>query len=478
MPPRTPSRPVRALRRGAAVWLVAALTACGGGSADSQTPQGRAPAAARSVTARVEASRRTAIVEAVERVSPAVVSISVTARRRRAESPFDFLFIPQSREQVVQGFGTGFIVRPDGIVLTNQHVVGGAETVVVTLGDGTELPASLVGEDPTTDVAVLRVEGRQFPVAPIGRSTDLLTGEWVVALGNPYSYLLGNAEPTVTAGVVSATGRNILPSRDQSGLYLDMIQTDAAINPGNSGGPLVNALGEIVGMNSSIFSQSGGSIGLGFAIPIERALRVADEIVRSGQVRRAWTGVEVAGADAMGDWKSQGGVLVRSVSPGGPGARAGLRAGSVLVAANSRPLRNFLDWEAVKLDLHVGDSVVLGVREDGGTVTRRLVSGDLPTVTAERVRLRQDIDLVTVTPGIRAERQLRSEQGALVVRISEPMAEQAGLAEGDVIVAINRAPVAAAEEVREFLDTLRPGTAFRIYVERGGRYTYTDLVLR
>jgi serine protease Do len=462
---------------------VAALTACGGGRADSQTPADRRPPdaprrTATVATARVDESRRTAIVRAVERVSPAVVSISVTARRRRSESPFDFFFIPQSRDQVVQGFGTGFIVRPDGIVVTNQHVVSGAESVIVTLPDGTELPASVVGEDPTTDIAVLRLQGPRFAVAPIGRSTDLLTGEWVVALGNPYSYLLGNSEPTVTAGVVSATERNILPSRDQTGLYLDMIQTDAAINPGNSGGPLVNASGEVVGMNSSIFSQSGGSIGLGFAIPIERALRVADEIVRNGRVRRAWTGVEVAGADAMEDWKRQGGVLVRSVAPGGPGARAGLRAGAVLVEANGRPLRNFLDWEAVKLDLHVGDSVELGVREAGRTVSRRLVTGDLPTVTAERVRLRQDIDLVTVTPGIRAERQLRSDGGALVLRISGAMADQLGLAEGDVIVGINRTPVTAAEEVREFLEGLQRGTAFRIYVERGGRYTYTDLVLR
>jgi serine protease Do len=464
--------------------VVLAQLACGDKPADSQVVDPARPAAPRrtpaEATAQVDASRRTAIVEAVERVAPAVVSISVTARRRRAESAFDFFFIPQDRERLVQGFGTGFIVRPDGIVITNQHVVAGADQVVVTLHDGTELPAAVVGEDATTDIAVLRITGPRFAVAPIGRSDDLLTGEWVVALGNPYSYLLGNAEPTVTAGVVSATRRNILPSRDQSGLYLDMIQTDAAINPGNSGGPLVNALGEVVGVNSSIFSQSGGSIGLGFAIPIERALGVADEIVRNGSVRRSWTGVEVAGADAMSDWKSQGGVLVRSVAPGGPGARAGLRPGMVLVEANGRPLRNFLDWEAVKLDLHVGDSVRVRVRAQGGarSVEHRLVSGDLPTVVAERVRLRQDLDLVTVSPGIRAERELRTERGALVVRVSAPMAEQTGLAEGDVIVAINRTPVTAAEEVREFLDSLRPGTAFRVYVERGGRYTYTDLVLR
>ena len=482
MTTRTPAiRHPRTRTRGlAALALCLGLLACRQEPAGSQTPPTQATESPRrAAAATVDASRRTAIVEAIQRVSPSVVSISVSARRRRrAESPFDFFFIPQGREQVVQGFGTGFIVRPDGIVITNQHVVAGAETVVVSLPDGAEYPATVVGEDATTDIAVLRIEGQRFPTAPIGQSGDLLIGEWVVALGNPYSYLLGNSEPTVTAGVVSATGRNILPSREQSGLYLDMIQTDAAINPGNSGGPLANALGEVVGVNSSIFSSSGGSVGLGFAIPIERALRVADEIVRNGSVRRAWTGLEVTGAESMREWKSQGGVQVRAVAPGSPASRAGLRPGSVLVEANGRPLRNFLDWEAVKLDLHVGDSVRLGVREGERIVTRRLVSGDLPTVTAERVRLAQDIDLVTVTPGVRAERQLRSEQGALLVRISPQMAAQTGLVDGDVIVAINRQPVIEAEEVREFLDALKPGTAFRIYVERGGRYTYTDLVLR
>ena len=139
--------------------------------------------------------------------------------------------------RLVQGYGTGFVVRANGVILTNQHVVANAEKVVVTLADGSDLPAKVLGEDPLTDIAVLKIERQGLtPIVP-GRSTDLMIGEWVVALGNPYAYLLGNAEPTVTVGVVSATGRNILPSGDQTGLYLDMIQTDAAINPGNSGGP-------------------------------------------------------------------------------------------------------------------------------------------------------------------------------------------------------------------------------------------------
>src|SRR5919112_2120991 len=238
----------------------------------------------------IDASRRTALVTAADRVSPAVVSINVSSRQQMApRSPWDFFFVPEGA-RVIQGYGTGFIVRSNGIIVTNQHVVANAQRVVVTLPDGSDVPAMVLGEDPVTDIAVLRVKRDGLPTVAVGHSTDLMIGEWVVALGNPYAYLLGNAEPTVTVGVVSATGRNILPGGDQTGLYLDMIQTDAAINPGNSGGPLTNALGEVVGVNSSIFSNSGGSVGLGFAIPIERAVRVADENIRNGSVRRAWGG--------------------------------------------------------------------------------------------------------------------------------------------------------------------------------------------
>jgi serine protease Do len=324
---------------------------------------------------------------------------------------------------------------------------------------------------------VLKVERTGLPTVALGRSTDLMIGEWVVALGNPYAYLLGNAEPSVSVGVVSATGRNILPGGDQTGLYLDMIQTDAAINPGNSGGPLANALGEIVGVNSSIFSNSGGSVGLGFAIPIERAVRVAEEIIRNGSVRRAWVGLEVQGARAMRDWKSQGGVVVASVAPGGPAARAGVRQDDVLVEANGRRLRNYLDWEAVKLDLHVGDVVQVAVRSGNTTRSRRIVTGDLPTVTAEKITVLQDLQLINVTPAVQAERSIRSEQGALIFRLSPEVSRATGLREGDVILAVDRTPVRNASEVAGLLN-VRPGQVIRIYVEREGQVTFTDLMFR
>jgi serine protease Do len=461
-------------RRLAALGLLLGLPA--GTLAAQATP--RAPS--RSTTsATLDQSRRTAIVTAAERVSPSVVSITVTSRQQaRPRSAFDAFFFPQQGDRVAQSFGTGFVYRADGYIITNQHVVAGAEQASVALSDGSEVPATVVGTDPLTDIAVLKVDRADLKVPAFGTSTDLMIGEWVVALGNPFGYMLGDANPTVTAGVVSATSRNILPSGEQTGLYLDMIQTDAAINPGNSGGPLANAAGRIVGVNSSIFTNSGGSIGLGFAIPIERALRVADQIIRAGQVRRAWWGLEVAGAEAMRDWRTQGGVTLNSVTSDGPAARAGMARGEVILKANGRTLRNFLDWESVKLDLGVGDTLRLQTRSGGVTRTRTLVSGDLPTVTAERVRIMADLELITVTPAIKAERDLRAEQGALIVNMPQNITDATGLTKGDVVLAIDRTPIRTAEQVAEIVRGLKPGQPFRVYVEREGRLVYTDIALR
>jgi serine protease Do len=467
----------RRSRAVAALGLTLLLAACG--DAPSRDPgiqistsgASQHSAAVTQATSAVEGSRRTALVNAVQMVSPAVVSVSVTARQRIApRSAWDMFFIPQGAERTVQSFGTGILIRPDGLILTNQHVVAGAQSINVTLGDGRSLTGKVLGEDPLTDIAVVKVEGDSLPVAQLGRSTDLMIGEWVVALGNPYVYMLGNSAPTVTVGVVSATGRNILPSSDQPGLYLDMIQTDAAINPGNSGGPLVNALGEVVGINSSIFTSSGGSIGLGFAIPIERAVRIADEILRTGSVRRAWTGLEVTGPQQAGDWRSAGGVRIASIADGGPAAKAGLKPGDVLVSANGRALHNYLDWEAVKLDLHVGDGLNVDVESGGRRSRHHLVTGDVPTATAPKVTVLRDLQLVTVTPAVQAERGLRVSQGALIFRISDAVSSATGLQAGDVLIGLNSVRVRDADQVAEALKALPPGQPFRLTYARGNYY--------
>ncbi len=420
----------------------------------------------------VAAGRHSAISVAAARVAPSVVSVNVVRRERAVPNDFfsQFMF-PGGYVQRVEGLGSGFLVSADGLVITNQHVVAGADSIVVTLRDGHDYPARLLGEDARTDIAVVKIEGGALPVAPIGRSTDLLTGDWVVAIGNPYGYVLGNSEPSVTAGVVSAVRRSVLPSGDQPGLYVDMIQTDAAINPGNSGGPLVDASGEVVGVNSFILSQSGGNVGLGFAIPIERAMQVARDLRRYGRVRRGWTGVEVVESADAENWRRQRGIGIRSVASGGPGQEAGLQAGDVITRAGDRPVRNFLDWEAALLDLRVGDTLRVAVRRGDQTQLATLRAVELPSERATRVSL-GDLQLITVTPAIQAERQLQSGRGALVVAAGPASALQPG----DLVLQIDNITISSAEQVKEVIAYYRrKGWPMRFVFLRNGQVTYLDL---
>jgi serine protease Do len=477
--------------------LLAALAAC----AEPPAPAGTAPPAERSLaldepearSARdprqdrelqdeIAASRRTAIVRAAERVAPAVVSVNVIRRETvQPRTLYEQFFLPPGAERQVQGLGSGFIIHQDGLVLTNEHVVKGATEVVVTLSDGRDFAAEVVGTDEVNDLALLRLatEGVALPIAPLGDSRDLLIGEWVVAIGNPFGYLLSNTEPTVTAGVVSGIGRNIIPTEDEArGYYLGMIQTDASINPGNSGGPLVNAEGEVIGVNSSIFSRSGGSEGLGFAIPIDRARHVVLDLIDDGVVRRPWTGLELEPSNPNRFGRSRE-VRVAGVAPGSPAEKAGLARGMVVRAVNHLALRTPLDWEAAMLEVGVGDTIRLAVGDAGDRVVR-LVTRDLPSLTAERVGALEEFELVTLTPAIRSERGLSNQQGALIVGLSPNVHAKLGLREGDLIVAINRYPVASAEEAASLLGRLQAvggRVAVRMLVERTGREWYTAFYL-
>ncbi|HSW31109.1 MAG TPA: trypsin-like peptidase domain-containing protein [Longimicrobiales bacterium] len=441
----------------------------------SQVPPATAPTPGQQ-SAQVDASRRTAIVQAAAQVAPAVVNVSVIGREQaRPESLWESFFMPPGTQRRAMGFGSGVIVRADGVILTNDHVVRNAEQIRVTLPDGRDFEAQLVGTDQVADIAVLRIRGADLPVAPVGTAEGLLIGEWAVAIGNPFANYFADAEPTVTAGVVSAVGRNIVPSSEEDGFYLGMIQTDASINPGNSGGPLVNATGQVIGINASIFSRSGGSEGTGFAIPIDRALRIADDLLAHGEVRRAWVGVDVEPVEADA-WGRTRGVRVSRVAPGSPGDQAAMDVGDRLLAANGRALNTPLDFEAVMLDLRAGDALELSL--EGQTRPVRMRAAALPSVTAERVTVLRDMQLITVTPQVRAERGITSEDGALIASISAELAGQLGLLQGDVLVQVNRARVRSAEDAARIFEGLRGQGTVRIYVERNGGYVARDLYWR
>jgi len=406
--------------------------------------------------------------------------VNIVRRERRvARSVWDQFFVPRGSEQLVQGFGSGFTITSDGLVITNQHVIKGADEIVVTTIDGVDYEATLLGEDPFTDIAVLQIDGHDLATVTLGSSTDLAIGEWVVAIGNPYAYLLGNTDPTVTAGVVSAVGRDLIPASDDAGLYVGMIQTDAAINPGNSGGPLANALGEVVGVNSSILSSSGGSVGIGFAIPIERAIRVANELRRYGVVRRAWVGIDVTGPDRLGDWKRAGGLEIVRVAEESPADQAGLHAGDVIVEAANQKVKTFLDWEAVKLDVGPGDRIEIEYVRDNRRRTTALEVQELPTEQAERVSALGDMELITLTPAIRQERNIQQEHGALIYDLGEDLQQRTGLRPGDLIYGINRQRIESADEVDDILRRVRgTGRVIRLFLERGGTVFFTDLYVR
>ena len=463
-----------------------ALIACGGGGpatsggVDTLSAQTSPPERMRYVDAagsQIAQSRSTAIVQAAQRVAPAVVSINVRRQQTvRARSFFDSFFLPREYSRTIAGLGSGFVYDPSGLVLTNHHVVVGADRIMVTLPDGRDYEATLLGADDVTDIAVLRISGEGFPVAPLGTSEGLMIGEWALAIGNPFGQLLSNVEPTVTAGVVSALGRHIVPDEDDRGFYFGMIQTDAAINPGNSGGPLVNALGEVVGVNTSIFSRGGGSEGLGFAIPIDRALRVAEDLVSSGEVDRAWLGIDVQPIEAD-EWGRTRGVQIVSVSADSPASGARLRAGARILALDGVPVRGPLDYQAALLGLSAGDATEITLEGQARPV--RLVAASLPSRSAERITVLGELQLVTLTGNIQAERGIVSRQGALVVDVTDTIREQLGFRDGDVILRINGVLIRSAEDASNVLDQIRRrGGRVRFEFERNGAYNAREFIWR
>lgn len=439
----------------------------------SQAPTGQVPAQS------VSASRRTAITTAVERVAPAVVTVQTETVERVPVDFFESFMGGRSGERRNAGIGSGFVVRADGVIVTNAHVVAGATRVSVAMRDGTTYDATVVGVDESNDLAVVRIKAKELPVAPIGRSSDLIVGEWSIAIGNPFGFVLGNNEPSVSVGVVSAVGRNLAGRSEAGGAYIDMIQTDAAINPGNSGGPLVNASGEVIGVNSSIYSPSGGSVGLGFAIPIDRTKRIVEDLLEHGAVRQPWVGIrlQTPQADNARD-AAKAVALVARVVPGSPAERAGVKVGDQVVGAGTRAVRNPFDWEARLLDIRVGETLPITVRRGGRDVRLSLQVTDAPEVTAQKVTVLRELQLITLTDAIRQERGVASSAGALVYRISERIRDEIGLQDGDVITQVGQSRVSSAEAASAAIDRNGArGPVFLVF-ERNRQLYQTSFYLR
>ncbi|WP_313706186.1 DegQ family serine endoprotease [Massilia sp.] len=369
------------------------------------------------------------------------------------------------RDTPVFGAGSGFIVSPDGVILTNAHVVKGASEVTVKLADRREYRAKVLGSDSATDVAVLKIDAKNLPTVPLGNARNLQTGEWVLAIGSPYGL-----ESTVTAGVVSATGRS-LPSDGN----VQFIQTDVAVNPGNSGGPLFNTRGEVVGINSQIYSQTGGYQGLSFAIPIDVASRIKDQIMATGKVEHAKLGVSIQDvnqgfADSF-NLDSPEGALIANVERGSPAEKAGLKAGDIVRKVNGQPIIGSGDLPGSLAVAKPGDKVALDVWRDGKIVRLNATLGN----AADRAMPSEREELAAADKGAKlglvlrpldpVERRQSGIASGLVIEDARGAAELAGVAPGDVLLSVNGKPVTSVEQVRDVVGKSTKSVA--LLIQRG-----------
>jgi serine protease Do len=425
-------------------------------------------------------------VQLARELKPAVVNIST---KRAPEAPeamspfgdderfnqfFKHFFGNQPRRPA-RSLGSGFIINPDGHIMTNHHVVANASEIRVKFSDGRELPAKLVGRDEKTDLALLKVEAKDLPVIPLGSSGDLQVGESVMAIGNPFGL-----EQTVTTGIVSATGRVI-----GQGPYDNFIQTDASINPGNSGGPLINARGQAVGINTAIFTQTGGSVGIGFAIPVDLAKTVVTQLAATGHVVRGYLGVSIQPmtADLAKSFGiPESGALVSSVVDGSPAAKAGIKPGDVVTEYNGRKVARSEDLPRAVAESPVGREVPLTVLRDGKPVTLRATIARLDEAKtpaamdpkgAKETKATLGLSLQPLTPAEAREHGLGERGGVLVRGVQEGSpAATAGLRPGDVITEINRAPIKSVDDVKQAMGKSAQDKPALFLVHRNGASVY------
>jgi len=427
------------------------------------------------------------IARIAESVGPAVVNIDVV--RYVQTTPFAFndpifeWFFEQHEEfrrRIPQkGAGSGFIVDKEGYIMTNEHVVHGAEEIKVTLSDGRSFNGEVIGSDITTDMAIVKIDANNLPVAKMGDSDELKVGEIVIAIGNPYGL-----EKTVTMGVVSAKGRNISAGSDGHE-YRNLIQTDTAINPGNSGGPLLNTNGEVVGINTAIIPYAQG---IGFAIPVNIAKKNLNDLITLGKVRRAWLGVyiqevtpEIAQQFKLD--KAEG-VLIGDVVEGSPAEEAGLSRGDIILSVNGKEVNNPQELQDTIRDLEIGDKATLKVKRNGKELSVVVKLGEMPTEedqvtkeTKEKVFSEQTgINVEKVTPEIAREVGLPWVKGLIITDvIPGSSADNMGLRRGDVILEANRKEVSSVEEWESIISNLTPGDTLLLLVFRSNHTYYVPI---
>jgi len=426
--------------------------------------------------------------ELAKEASPSVVNISAVKIIKGGEimpspfgenDPFKDFFDRFFRDQVPKdyrqkGLGTGFIIDKDGYIFTNNHVVEKAEEIKVTLSDKREFDAKVIGRDPKTDLALIKIDDAKdlVPVA-LGDSDKLEVGDWVVAIGNPFG--LGN---TVTAGIVSAKYRKI-----GAGAYDNYIQTDASINPGNSGGPLLNTKGEVIGINTAIFSQSGGSIGIGFAIPINMAKDLLPQL-KKGKVVRGWLGVMIQEIspelkDKL-DLKDEKGALVADVTKGGPAEKAGMKRGDVIVSFDGKEIRSSKELPYIVSSTPVGKTVSVEVMRKGVKKTLQVKLGELKeekeASAMEKAKPKLGLTVEEITPEVARNYGLSETSGLVITQVEgNSPAEEAGLKSGDIILEIDQEPVKDVAQFNEKIEKYKEGDTILFLIKRQEATLYLTL---
>ena len=380
--------------------------------------------------------------------------------------------------QKMRSLGSGFIIDKEGYIITNNHVIEGADEITVKLSDKEEFDAKIIGRDPKTDIALIKIDpDKDLPVAQLGDSDSLKVGEWVMAIGNPFGL-----DQTVTAGIVSAKWRKL-----GMGPYEDFIQTDAAINQGNSGGPLFNTRGEVVGVNSAIFSTSGGNIGIGFAVPINLAKNVVDQLKEKGKVVRGWLGVsiqmvtpELAESFGLDDKK---GALVGGVTKNSPADKGGIKNGDIIIAFDGKEIDEMNELPLLVAQTPVGKKVNVTIFRDGKTITKKVVLGELEE---EKIFAAADststenlgMDVNDITQSLARRYSISGDKGVVITYVEggSPAAE-AGLKEGDLIVEVNRTPVEDKKQYLEVLEDAKEGDRILFWITRDRNSMFLVLTL-